>query len=176
MKSTGHAALRLAQARQVHRDVCSLLSASADALRSARKRFLRALTAEERARIETTAATRTAQDDSTTPTSPVTKSPPAAATPPPAGPDSEDEFVAAANSEIGRLCAHNVLLWRQLLDSFAGSEPVRQLLARQHHALRARRFAEAFYVMRRPRKAMANCNDADVHTYLYVTESLRKSR
>lgn len=90
--------------------------------------------------------------------------------------DCEEEFVAAANNEIGQLCAQNVLLWRQLLDVFAGSEPVRLMLAQQHHAYRVRRFAEAFYVVNHPRPAMANCNDADVHTYLYVTEALRKSR
>ena len=37
--------------------------------------------------------------------------------------DCEEEFVAAANNEIGQLCAHNVLLWRKLLDAFAGNWP-----------------------------------------------------
>ena len=88
----------------------------------------------------------------------------------------EEDFLIAANSEIGQLCAQNVLLWRQLLERFAGCEPVRVLLAQQHHTYRVRRFAEAFYVIDHPRHAMANCNDADVHTYLYISESLRKSR
>ena len=66
--------------------------------------------------------------------------------------------------------------FRQLLEGFAGSEPVRVMLAQQHHAFRVRRFAEAFYVVKHPRPVMANCNDADVHTYLYVAEALRKSK
>lgn len=177
VKSTGHAGWRLAQARQVHRDVCSLLSASAESLRSARRRFLNELPEEQH--DEQQHSTRplrgTSADDQHIPasTSQVTLG---------GGgrdghsSDCEEEFVAAANNEIGQLCAHNVLLWRKLLDAFAGSEPVRLMLAQQHHANRVRRFAEAFYVVNHPRPAMANCNDADVHTYLYVTEALRKSR
>lgn len=65
---------------------------------------------------------------------------------------------------------------RQLLEGFAGSEAVRVMLALQHHSFRVRRFAEAFYVVKHPRPVMANCNDADVHTYLYVAEALRKSK
>ncbi|XP_032776599.2 LOW QUALITY PROTEIN: protein FAM135A [Daphnia magna] len=168
VKSTGHAGWRLAQARQVHRDVCSLLSASAESLRSARRRFLNELPEDdEHSRL------RNAEEQKIT----------ASASQVTLGgsrdghvSDCEEEFVAAANNEIGQLCAHNVLLWRKLLDVFAGSEPVRLMLAQQHHAHRVRRFAEAFYVVNHPRPAMANCNDADVHTYLYVTEALRKSR
>jgi hypothetical protein len=175
VKSTGHAGWRLAQARQVHRDVCSLLSASAESLRSARRRFLNELPEEQHDEQHSSRPLRgTSADDQHIPasTSQVTLG---------GGRDGhssdcEEEFVAAANNEIGQLCAHNVLLWRKLLDAFAGSEPVRLMLAQQHHANRVRRFAEAFYVVNHPRPAMANCNDADVHTYLYVTEALRKSR
>ena len=90
--------------------------------------------------------------------------------------DCEEDFVAAANSNIGHLCAENVLLWGQLLQRFAGCEPVRLLLAQQHHTYRVKRFAEAFYVVNHPRQSIAKCNDADVHTYLYIAEALRKSR
>jgi hypothetical protein len=169
VKSTGHAGWRLAQARQVHRDVCSLLSASAESLRSARRRFLNELPEED----EQSRLRGNTEDQAI----------PASASQMTLGggrdghvSDCEEEFVAAANNEIGQLCAHNVLLWRKLLNAFAGSEPVRLMLAQQHHAHRVRRFAEAFYVVNHPRPAMANCNDADVHTYLYVTEALRKSR
>ena len=165
VKSMGQAGSRLAQARQVHRDVCSLLSASAESLRQIRERFLQDLPEEERvkkkeqmnSRIDTTKLVKfpASESDSL---------------------DCEEAFVSAANREIGQLCAQNVLLWRQLLEGFAGSEPVRQMLAQQHHAFRVRRFAEAFYVVKHPRPAMANCNDADVHTYLYVADALRKSK
>lgn len=165
VKSTGHAGWRLAQARQVHRDVCSLLSASAESLRTARRRFLQEMPEEQ----ERSSRIPAGEQSTPTPASQVGLLDGQSA-------DCEDEFVAAANNEIGQLCAQNVLLWRQLLEVFAGSEPVRLMLAQQHHAYRVRRFAEAFYVVNHPRPAMANCNDADVHTYLYVTEALRKSR
>lgn len=153
---------RFAQARQVHRDVCSLLSASAESLRQIHRRFLNELPPEDQRRL--------VEDD------PATKEQPLRPSKLDAVPDCEEDFLAAANSEIGRLCAQNVLLWRQLLENFAGSEPVRLLLAQQHHTLRVRRFAEAFYVVRHSKMTMANCNDVDVHTYLYVSEALRKSR
>lgn len=149
--------------------MCSLLSAAAESLRSARRRFLQELPEDdERSRRHT------GVDEPIPPSSSSQQqlglSDSGHAT------DCEEEFVAAANNEIGQLCAQNVLLWRQLLDTFAGSEAVRLMLAQQHHAYRVRRFAEAFYVVNHSRSAMANCNDADVHTYLYVTEALRKSR
>lgn len=144
-----------------------MLSASAESLRSARRRFL----PEEEERSKRNLGGGVGVDE----TIPSSTSQLALALDG-HGADCEEEFVAAANNEIGQLCAQNVLLWRQLLDMFAGSEPVRLMLAQQHHAYRVRRFAEAFYVVNHPRPAMANCNDADVHTYLYVTEALRKSR
>jgi len=39
VKSVGHSGWRLAQARQVHRDVCSLLSSAADWLQNTIRRF-----------------------------------------------------------------------------------------------------------------------------------------
>lgn len=148
----------MAQARQVHRDVCSLLSASAESLRLTRKRFFQELSKEDQQRYQTLIES----DENSGKVEPVL--------------DAEEDFLAAANSEIARLCAQNVLLWRQLLETFAGSEPVRLLLAQQHHSLRVRRFAEAFYVVHHSKLSMASCNDSDAHTFLYVSEALRKSR
>ena len=55
----------------------------------------------------------------------------------------EEDFVATANGNIGHLCAENVLRCGQLLQRFAGCEPVRRLLTPPHHAYRVKRFAEA---------------------------------
>merc|ERR1740128_988177 len=179
VKSAGHSGWRLAQARQVHRDVCSLLSSAAEWLQNTIRRFSSLLpTAADDAAAAAAATT-------TTTTTTSGKKEPESEQQQQArlaileqvlnSVEREEDFLIAANSEIGQLCAQNVLLWRQLLERFAGSEPVRILLAQQHHTYRVRRFAEAFYVVDHPRQAMANCNDADVHTYLYISDALRKS-
>lgn len=157
----------------MHRDVCSLLSASAESLRANHRRFLQELPEEERP--AGTAENGEGTKESRSPTGGeilLAESSPMDGSEGEAGAG----FLAAANAEIGRLCAANVQLWRQLLETFAGNEHVRAFLAQQHHALRIRRFAEAFYVVQHPRAAMATCHDADVHTFLYVSEALRKSR
>jgi hypothetical protein len=156
--------------------VCSLLLAAADSLRQTIRRFASELaesdkttnhqsgqTAKDQMDVQQQPLPRQQQQQHQQQSALVTV-------------DCEEDFVAAANSEIGHLCGQIVLLWRQLLERFAGCEPIRVLLAQQHHTYRVKRFAEAFYVVNHPRQSMAKCNDADVQTYLYVSEALRKSR
>ena len=95
---------RLAQARQVHRDVCSLLSASAESLRQTRERFLQDLPDAER--IKKQQQMNAKMDTTKLVKFPATESDSL---------DCEEAFVSAANREIGQLCAQNVLLWRYWL-------------------------------------------------------------
>uniref|UniRef100_T1GBN0 DUF676 domain-containing protein n=1 Tax=Megaselia scalaris TaxID=36166 RepID=T1GBN0_MEGSC len=50
------------------------------------------------------------------------------------------------------------------------------LLAKKHHILRVRRFAEGFFVMESPRSSAAGCYDNNYHTYVTVCEMARKSQ
>lgn len=50
--------------------------------------------------------------------------------------ESLEEFVTKVNNEIAQLCAENILLWQQFLDTFCHKEAVQQYLAKQHHQLR----------------------------------------
>ncbi|XP_071454365.1 protein FAM135A [Hetaerina americana] len=89
----------------------------------------------------------------------------------------EEEFVALANSDIAQLCAENILLWQHFLEAFTCKDPVHQHLARHHHNLRVKRFAEAFFVIDNPRQSAAGCYDATYYqSYLAASESLRRSR
>ncbi|XP_047110452.1 uncharacterized protein LOC124787677 [Schistocerca piceifrons] len=88
----------------------------------------------------------------------------------------EEEFVALANSDIAQLCAENILLWQQFLEAFTCKDPVHQHLARHHHHLRVKRFAEAFFVLDNPRQSAAGCYDANYQNYLAVSEMVRRSR
>ncbi|XP_039284667.1 uncharacterized protein LOC111047444 isoform X3 [Nilaparvata lugens] len=88
----------------------------------------------------------------------------------------EEEFVALANSDIAQLCAENILLWQRFLEAFSCKDPVHQHLARHHHHLRVKRFAEAFFVLDNPRQSAAGCYDQNYQNYLQVTEMARRSR
>nr|CAD7600961.1 unnamed protein product [Timema genevievae] len=88
----------------------------------------------------------------------------------------EEEFVALANSDIAQLCAENILLWQQFLEAFSSKDSVHQHLARHHHQLRVKRFAEAFFVLDNPRQSAAGCYDANYQNYLAVSEMVRRSR
>ena len=166
VKCVGQTGWRLAHARQVHRDVCSLLSAASDSLRQTIQRFSQELPDGDKATNNKGSGREGGRDNQLT-----TLLHQALETM-----ECEEDFVASANSNIGRLCSETVFLWRQLLDRFTGCEPIRVLLAQQHHTYRVKRFAEAFYFVNHPRQSISKCNDADVHTYSYVAESLRKSR
>lgn len=50
------------------------------------------------------------------------------------------------------------------------------LLAKKHHTLRVRRFAEGFFVALNPRHATASCYDTNYQSYVAITEIARRSR
>ncbi|KAK3912948.1 Protein FAM135B [Frankliniella fusca] len=92
------------------------------------------------------------------------------------GVDVEEEFAALANKDIAQLCAENIMLWQKFLDAFTLKEPIHQHLSKVHHQLRVRRFAEAFFVLDNPRHSAAGCYDANYQNYLAVSEMARRSR
>lgn len=89
--------------------------------------------------------------------------------------DTEDEFSISANSDIAQLCAECIMFWRRIL--IASTQPsIHTLLAKKHHILRVRRFAEGFFVMESPRSSAAGCYDNNYQTYVTVCELARKSQ
>lgn len=89
--------------------------------------------------------------------------------------DTEEEFSTNANSDIAQLCAECIMFWRRIL--IASTQPsVHTLLAKKHHILRVRRFAEGFFVMESPRSSAAGCYDNNYQTYVTVCELARKSQ
>ena len=53
--------------------------------------------------------------------------------------DTEDEFLARANSDISQLCGEIVLLWHSFLSAFVGKVQILEHLARMHHLHRVSR-------------------------------------
>ncbi|XP_066583283.1 protein FAM135A isoform X2 [Prorops nasuta] len=79
-------------------------------------------------------------------------------------------------ADIAQLCAQNIVLWQHFLEAFSGREAVHQHLARIHHQLRVKRFAEGFFVLENPRMSAAGCYDANYQSYQAVSEAARRSR
>lgn len=85
--------------------------------------------------------------------------------------DNEEDFLACANSDIAQLCAECILFWRRVLAT-ASQPSVHALLAKKHHSLRVRRFAEGFFMMDNPR----GCCDTNYQSYATMSELARRSR
>ncbi|XP_043647273.1 protein FAM135B isoform X2 [Drosophila teissieri] len=99
--------------------------------------------------------------------------------------EAEEDFAIRANSDIAQLCAESIFWWRRVLLASRSSTAVHTLLARKHHILRVRRFAEGFFVLEQPRHAAAaGCQDqsngspAPGHCqgYVAIAELARRSR
>lgn len=87
----------------------------------------------------------------------------------------DETFASRANADIDQLCAECMLYWRRILA--AGSQPaVHNLLAKKHHLLRVKRFAEGFFVMRHPRNSATMCNDKNHQNYNAIYETAKRSR
>lgn len=67
------------------------------------------------------------------------------------------------------------MFWRRVL--VASTQPsVHTLLAKKHHILRVKRFAECFFVMENPRHSAAGCYDSNYQNYVAIAEMARRSR
>ncbi|KYN42967.1 hypothetical protein ALC56_02772 [Trachymyrmex septentrionalis] len=86
------------------------------------------------------------------------------------------ELMDTEEADIAQLCAQNIVLWQHFLEAFSGREAVHQHLARIHHQLRVKRFAEGFFVLENPRTSAAGCYDANYQSYQAVSEAARRSR
>ncbi|KAH9363285.1 hypothetical protein HPB48_006391 [Haemaphysalis longicornis] len=89
--------------------------------------------------------------------------------------ESEEDFLATAHGDVAQLCGALIVLWKQFLEVVVGQEKVRQQLARQRHLQRVKRFAEAYFVIERPRIAALSANDASTQLFYEVTDALRRS-
>ncbi|XP_064486399.1 uncharacterized protein LOC135398826 isoform X2 [Ornithodoros turicata] len=90
--------------------------------------------------------------------------------------ESEEDFLAVANSDVAQLCGALIVLWKQFLEVVMGQEKIRQHLSRQRHFQRVKRFAEAYFVIEKPRFSMLSANDSSTNMFHEVTEALRRSR
>lgn len=89
--------------------------------------------------------------------------------------DNEDDFAAKANSDVAQLCAECILYWRRTL-STANQISVHALLAKKHHTLRVKRFAEGFFVIDNARHLATGTLDSNYQNYGNICEMARRSK
>lgn len=89
--------------------------------------------------------------------------------------DNEDDFAAKANSDVAQLCAECILYWRRTL-STANQPSVHGLLAKKHHILRVKRFAEGFFVVDNPRHLAAGSLESNFQNYAGICDLARRSK
>lgn len=67
------------------------------------------------------------------------------------------------------------MYWKRLLA--ASAQPsVHNLLAKRHHILRLKRFAEGFFVKSNARQTATMCNDSNYQNYNAIYEAAKRSR
>ncbi|XP_063697976.1 protein FAM135A [Culicoides brevitarsis] len=71
--------------------------------------------------------------------------------------ENEDDFASHANSNIAKLCAECVSLWRKVV-SATSKTSIKNLLAKKNHTLRVRRFSEGFFVINHSRQQIYETN------------------
>lgn len=80
-----------------------------------------------------------------------------------------------AKADIDELCADCALYWKRTLAA-ASQSAVYNLLAKRHHILRVKRFAEGFFVKSNPRQAATMCNESNYQNYNAIYEAAKRSR
>lgn len=164
-KCGGGSSARLVQARQIHREICSLLLGALESLKTNLYEFCSVLPAQWATMTGSTQEVTAADTDQR-----LSKLIDSAK-----DLDNEEDFSAKANSDVAQLCAECILYWRRIL-STSGQPTVDGLLNKKHHILRVRRFAEGFFVIDNPKHMAIGSLDSNYHNYGSICEMARKSK
>ncbi|XP_030570669.1 protein FAM135A [Drosophila novamexicana] len=169
-KCSGGPTGRLLQSRQIHRDICCLLLGAIEQLKATLNEFSTVLPPSINSQIGSPPLR---ENDTGERLQQLLEQAKLL--------EAEDDFATLANSDIAQLCAENIFWWRRVLLASRSSTAVHTLLARKHHILRVRRFAEGFFVLEQPRHAAAGClevNSSPGHCqgYAGIAELARRSR
>ncbi|XP_036439273.1 protein FAM135A [Colossoma macropomum] len=89
--------------------------------------------------------------------------------------ESPDELAELVNMNLAQLCSLLMALWGQFLEAVALHESISTLLAQEHHTLRVRRFAEAFFCLEHPRQAALAFQELHAHSHQQMTAAIKNS-
>uniref|UniRef100_A0AAY4EB23 DUF676 domain-containing protein n=1 Tax=Denticeps clupeoides TaxID=299321 RepID=A0AAY4EB23_9TELE len=89
--------------------------------------------------------------------------------------ESPDELAELVNMNLAQLCSLLMALWGQFLEVVSLHESVAALLALEHHTLRVRRFAEAFFCLEHPRQSALAYQELHAHSHQQMTAAIKSS-
>ncbi|KAL0983873.1 hypothetical protein UPYG_G00134160 [Umbra pygmaea] len=89
--------------------------------------------------------------------------------------ESPDELAELVNMNLAQLCSLLMALWGQFLEVVSLQENVAALLAMEHHTLRVRRFAEAFFCLEHPRQTALAYQELHAHSHQQMTTAIKSS-
>ncbi|XP_019948869.2 protein FAM135A isoform X1 [Paralichthys olivaceus] len=89
--------------------------------------------------------------------------------------ESPDELAELVNMNLAQLCSLLMALWGQFLEVVSLQEHVAALLAVEHHTLRVRRFAEAFFCLEHPRQSALAYQELHAHSHQQMTNAIKSS-
>ncbi|XP_061600581.1 protein FAM135A isoform X2 [Cololabis saira] len=89
--------------------------------------------------------------------------------------ESPDELAEIVNMNLAQLCSLLMALWGQFIEVVSLQEHVAALLAMEHHTLRVRRFAEAFFCLEHPRQSALAYQELHAHSHQQMTNAIKSS-
>lgn len=89
--------------------------------------------------------------------------------------ESPDELAELVNMNLAQLCSLLMALWGQFLEVVSLQEHVAAILAMEHHTLRVRRFAEAFFCLEHPRQSALAYQELHAHSHQQMTNAIKSS-
>ncbi|XP_051507723.1 protein FAM135A-like isoform X1 [Myxocyprinus asiaticus] len=89
--------------------------------------------------------------------------------------ESPDELAELVNMNLAQLCSLLMALWGNFLEVVSLNELVSALLAQEHHTLRVRRFAEAFFCLEHPRQSALAFQELHAHSHQQMTTAIKNS-
>ncbi|XP_019376041.1 PREDICTED: protein FAM135A isoform X2 [Gavialis gangeticus] len=89
--------------------------------------------------------------------------------------ENPDELAELINMNLAQLCSLLMALWGQFLEVITLQEEVTSLLAQEHHTLRVRRFAEAFFCLEHPRQAALAYQELHAQSHLQMCGALKNT-
>ncbi|XP_044147454.1 LOW QUALITY PROTEIN: protein FAM135A [Bufo gargarizans] len=89
--------------------------------------------------------------------------------------DNPDELAELINMNLAQLCSLLMALWGQFLEVIVLQDEITSIVAQEHHMLRVRRFAEAFFCLEHPRQAALAYQELHAQSHLQMSTAIKSS-
>ncbi|XP_053314651.1 protein FAM135A isoform X2 [Spea bombifrons] len=86
-----------------------------------------------------------------------------------------DELAEVINMNLAQLCSLLMALWGQFIEVIALQDEITVMVAQEHHTLRVRRFAEAFFCLEHPREAALAYQELHAQSHLQMSTAIKNS-